>query len=167
MKKQYQKGFGLIEMLIGGAILSATLLAISGFLRSALDISERTKDSVKANYLLEEGMEATKIFRDSNFTGNLKNLTVGTPYYFSWNSASSTWATSTVNTYIDGKFERKFTTANVSRSTLTGSTKDDIVSSGGANDPDTKLVTVMVAYNYKGATTTKSLQAYVTNIFSN
>lgn len=167
MRKSHECGFGLIEMLIGGAILSVSLLAISGFFRSAIDVSERTKNSVKANYLLEEGMEIMKILRDTSFTGNIKNLAVGSPYYFSWNSGNSTWATSTTNVFVDNKFERKFTVANVSRSTLTGATKDDIVSSGGANDPDTKLITVTVAYSHKGATTTKSLQAYVTNIFSN
>ena len=85
----------------------------------------------------------------------------GTAYYLTWNG--SKWATSTSNVFLDGKFERKVTVANVQRD----NTSQDIVLSGGTVDANTKLVTMTVAWSTTpGATTTKTISAYFTNLFN-
>lgn len=147
-------------MIVGAAVLSSSLLGISGFFQLALRTSGSTQSMFQGDYLLEEGMETMKIFRDLSYTNNFQKMSTTTTYYFSWDGAN--WATTTTNTYIDGKFERKFTLADVNRDV-----NSDIATSG-IYDPDIKLVTVSVAWwSPVVGTTTRSIQAYITNIFNN
>lgn len=153
-------GFGLVEVVVASAVLSVSLLAISGFFQATLRASRITESAVQGDYLLEEGMEALKTFRDMSYTANFKNMSTTTTYYFSWNGTS--WATTTTGSMIDGKFERKFTLSDVGR------TSGDIVSSGGAFDSEVKLATVSVAWwSPVVGTTTRSIQTYILNIFNN
>ncbi|MBI5400652.1 MAG: hypothetical protein HZB12_00845 [Candidatus Yonathbacteria bacterium] len=149
----------MVEMLIGASIFSIALFSISNFFQQALRASKTTQSTVQGDYLLEEGMEAAKIFRDLSYTNNFRNMSTTTTYYFSWNGTN--WATTTTNTFIDGKFERKFTLADVKRDV-----NQDIASSG-TYDPDIKLVTVSVAWHDITGTTTHSIQTYVLNLFNN
>ena len=156
--KTTSAGFGLIEIVIGAAVLSLSLLGISSYYQQALNVSQRTGNFVRAAFLMEEGIEVAKFFRDTSWT-NISGFTSGATYYLSWNG--STWATTTTNTFVDGMFERKLVVDNVSRDS-----NDDIVSSGGTLDAGTKKATVSVSWNEKGATTTKSVSTYLTNFFN-
>ena len=154
-------GFGLVEVVIASAVLSVALLSISGFFQATLRASKHTEGWVQGSYLLEEGVEVVKLFRDMSYTGNLKTMSTTTNHYFLWNGTG--WATSTVNTFVDGKFERKYTLTDVKRD---GTTKD--ISATGNYDPDIKLVTVSVSWwTPVVGTTTRSIQTYVTNILNN
>lgn len=155
--REHEHGFGMIEMLIGASILSLVLLSIASFFQTTLRISITTQARVQSEYLLEEGVEAIKFMRDTNYTNNLRNLPDGT-YYLTWNGGA--WATTSVNTYIDKKFERKFDIVSVQRDA-----NNDI--GVGSNDPNTKKIIMRVAWNEKGATSTQSLSTYVMNIFNN
>jgi hypothetical protein len=106
-------------------------------------------------------MEAVRLMRDDSWTTNIAGQTMGVPFYIAYNG--TTWkATSTVQ-YIDNQFVRTVTINNVSRNSST----QDIVTSGGTQDSNTKKITVSVSWFDHGATTTRSLQTYLTNIFSN
>ncbi len=153
------RGFGLIEMIIGSAILSIALLSVSNFFRSTNRASTLTQAAVQGDYLLEEGIETVKLFRDAGYASGLGKLSTTTNYYFSWNGTS--WATTTVDTLIDGKFERKLAVTDVKRDV------NSDTASSGTYDPDTKLVTVSVSWRDYMGTTTRSIQTYVTNIFNN
>lgn len=155
-----EKGFGLVEVLIGSAVLSVSLLAISGFFQTVLRASRITESAVQGDYLLEEGMEAVKIFRDKSYTRNIKNMSTTTTYYFSWTGTN--WATTTTPTIVDGKYERKLTFEDVRRDSIT---KD--ISATGVYDPDVKLITVSVAWwTPVVGTTTRSIQTYIVNLFN-
>ncbi len=149
----------MIEMIVGAAVLSTTLLGISTFFQATLKVSNTTKSAIQGDYLLEEGIEAVKLLRDTNYTNNLKTLATATDHYLFWTGTA--WATTTVNTFVDGQFERKFTVANVNRDST------DDITPVGTYDPDAKLVTVLVSWSANGATTTRSISTYVTNIFDN
>ena len=156
----FKKGFGLIEVVIGSAVLSVALFGISGFFHTVLKASGMTESAVQGDYLLEEGVEVLKIFRDVGYLTNLRNLSTTTAHYYLWTGTE--WATTTANTFIDGKYERKFTTGDVNRDA-----NSDIAVSG-TYDPDVKLVTVSVAWwSPVVGTTTRSIQTYITNIFNN
>lgn len=157
-KTRSTHGFGMIEMIVGSAILSVSLLGISTFFQLALKTSSVTGLSIKGDYLLEEGVEAVKLLRDAGYANNISALSTSTPYYLIWNGTS--WATTTTNTFIDGFFERSFTVTNVARDV-----NDDIAA--GTNDPHTKLITVSVAWNTQGATTTRKIATYITDLFNN
>ena len=158
MKKK-NRGFGLIEMLVGAAVLSSSLLGISTFFQSALQVSGTTESAIQGDYLLEEGVESVKLLRDASYTNNIQTLSTTTPYYLVWNSSS--WIATTSKALIDNNFERKFTINDVKRDV-----NDDIASTG-TYDPKTKLIMASVAWSSKGATTTRSIATYITNLFNN
>lgn len=153
-----QYGFGMVEIIIGATVLSVSLLGISNFFQSTLAVSHTTSAMVQGGYLLEEGVEVVKLFRDEDYSSNIAQMSTTTPTYVAWDGTA--WATSTVNTFIDGKFERSIIAGEVTRDA-----GGDIASSG-TFDPNTKLITVTVAWQTKGATTTKTIQTYITNIFN-
>jgi len=151
------KGFGLIEIIIGSAILTVSLIAISTYFQKSLQLSQDSGKTVQAGFLLEEGVEVVKFFRDTSWL-NISGLTAGTFYYLQFDGTK--WATTSSNIFVGGVFERKFVINNVSRDA-----NDDIVSSGGTNDADTKKAAVSVSWLGRNGTTTKSISTYITNIF--
>lgn len=155
---QNKKGFGLVEIIIGAAILATTLLAVSFFFQKAIVISDSTGKIVQASFLAEEGVEVLRLLRDNGWENLNSGITPGSLYHLSF--SGSTWATTTINTFIDGTFERTFKIENVNRDS-----NDDITVSGGELDPNTKLVTISVSWFNRGATTTHSVAVYLTNIF--
>lgn len=156
---QKQRGFGLVEMLIGAAVLSTSLLGISSFFQKTLEVSSLTQSAVQGDYLLEEGVEVVKLFRDAGYANKIAKLSTTTPTYLAWDGTN--WATSTTNVFVDGKFERKINVSEVKRNA------SEDISETGTLDPSTRLVAVSVAWNIKGATTTRTIQTYITNIFNN
>lgn len=155
-----KKGFGLIEVVIGSAVLSVALIGISGFFQTVLRASRVTESAVQGDYLLEEGVETLKLFRDMGYLTNIGKLSTTTTHYFSWTGTA--WATTTNKIFIDGKYERKFTITDVKRNA------DQDIASSGTYDPDVKLVTVFVSWWAPVVgTTTRSIQTYITNIFNN
>ncbi|MDO8572853.1 MAG: hypothetical protein Q7S11_03765 [bacterium] len=156
--RYFRTGFGLIEIVIGATILSTSLLGISSYYQQALQVSQQTGNSVQVAFLMEEGMEIAKIFRDTSWT-NISGLTMGATYYLTWNG--TTWATTTTNTFVDGMFERTLVVDDVYRDG-----NDDIVTSGGTIDDGVKKATVYVSWNERGATTTKSISTYITDFFN-
>lgn len=151
------KGFGLIEIIVGSAILTLSLLAVSTYFQKSLQFNQDNKKIVQASFLLEEGIEVVKFFRDTSWS-NISGLTADTSYFLNFDGVK--WATSTSNVFVDNLFERKLVINNVSRNA-----NDDIVSSGGTNDADTKKVTLSVSWKGRVGTTTKSISTYLTNIF--
>ena len=158
MRAQTQKGFGLVEIIIGAAILATTLLAVSFFFQRAVVISRSTGELVQASFLAEEGIEVLRFLRDEKWENLSSGITPGTNYYLSFSGSS--WATTTPNVFVDGVFERKFSIENVNRDG-----NDDITTSGGTLDPNIKLITVSVSWFDRGATTTHTVSTYLTNIF--
>ena len=158
MRAQTQKGFGLVEIIIGAAILATTLLAVSFFFQRAVVISRSTGELVQASFLAEEGIEVLRFLRDEKWENLSSGITPGTNYYLSFSGSS--WATTTTNVFVDGVFERKFSIENVNRDG-----NDDITTSGGTLDPNIKLITVSVSWFDRGATTTHTVSTYLTNIF--
>ncbi len=158
-----KKGFGLLEIIIASAIVSVTIFSLSYVFLIASKLNAVSSDTVRANFLAEEGVEALRFLRDKSWSANLSGLSVGTTYYLSFVSATSAWSLgSSGGAYIDNAFWRTITVANVGRDA-----SFNILSSGGTNDPDTKKVNVQVAWLERGATTTITLSTYLTNIFNN
>lgn len=153
-KLKLNKGLSVVEVVIGAAIIlltvSATALAFRSIIRSA-SLANRV---TAAAFLLEEGVEAVKIIRSTNWD-NIANLNTGTAYTLVL--SANTWTTQTNRQFVDGLFDRTVTINNVYRDG-----NDDIASSGALDD-DTKQVTISVSWQNHGATTTKSISTYVTN----
>ncbi|MBX4181332.1 prepilin-type N-terminal cleavage/methylation domain-containing protein [Candidatus Parcubacteria bacterium] len=152
------KGITLVEVLIASAIISVFIVALLSvhtlYLRSAL----KNSSSIQASYLIEEGIEAARFLRDSAWV-NISSLTPGTDYGMAF--YNGTWQASTTALYVDS-FLRTVTVSAVSRD----STSRDIVTSGGVNDPNTRKITSSVSWVSNGATTTRSISTYLTNIYA-
>lgn len=154
-----KSGFGLVEIIIGLAIILISLFSLMAVLEISFQLINKSSNNIKASFLLEEGIEAVKILRDSGWTANIVSLDVGTVYYL--NFSGSTWQSTAENTYIDGVFERSFMFEDVFRDA------NDDIAAGGVLDPDTKKVSVSVSWREKSSTTTQSVIIYLTNLFSN
>lgn len=154
MKKKLSKGFSVIEVVIGAAILLVTVsgasLAFQSIVRSAI----LSGHVVQAAFLLEEGVEVVKVIRGAGWD-SIANLSVNTPYTLVYNSG--VWSTQSNRVFISGLFDRTVTISNVYRDS------NDNIASSGTLDSDTKKITVDVSWRERNATTTKTISTYVTN----
>lgn len=161
MKQIYTtKGFSLVEIIIASSILLISVISIFSAFVLALSTSSKNTAKVQAAFLLEEGHEALRNMRDFGYSANIAPLQNGTTYRLAF--SSQRWQATTTNTFIDSKFDRTFTLSAVGRDT-----DHNIVSSGGTVDTNTKKVTVNVSWREGSATTTKTMESYVSNIFNN
>ena len=151
------RGFGLIEIVVGSAVLATSLLGISTYYQQSLKVSHSTAQIVQGSLLLEESLEAAKFFRDTSWT-NISAPATGTTYHLAFNGTN--WATSTASTFTDSMFDRTIQFDDVYRNGT-----DDIVTSGGTLDTGTRKVTATVSWRDQTATTTKTIETYLTNIF--
>lgn len=158
---KFQKGMSLVEIIIGSSIIMVSVVALLGVFGGLTSLSVKNTPRVQAAMLLDEGAEILKIFRDSGWTSNIASLTNGTTYRFLWQS--NAWIATTSSNMIDGIFDRTFMLSAVNRD----STSYDIVTSGGTTDTGTRKATITVSWNDGSGTTSKSVEMYVYNTFSN
>jgi Tfp pilus assembly protein PilV len=156
-KKNFKKGIMLAEILIATFIFSVilgVLITINNLYVTSVSSSLK---SIKAVYLAEEGMEAVRIIRDTNFE-NFKELTNGENYYLYFsNSASSTWeATTSVSYKNTSGIDRWFVLGSVRRS------YGKITEGDGELDENTRKLTVYVSWNDRDKTNEKTLFTYLT-----
>ena len=144
----------LVEIIIATAIVLSICVTLITISLTYYQTAQSNIQSVKATYLIEEGLEVVNFLKTANWDGNIGSLTVGTDYYLAWSTTTRVWATSTTPNTIDN-YNRKFKVEDVNRDG-----NDDIASSG-FNDPKTKKVTVTVAWPSSSGTTTKSISAYI------
>jgi len=149
-------GFGLVEVIIGAAIISISLFGMVSLFSKSIQVSREVGKKVQAGFLLEEGLEAVRIIRDSDWD-NISSLSTTTEHYLNFSGGS--WATTTDNMFIDGMFERKLIVDDVYRDG-----NDDITSSGTL-DMGIKKITVEVSWLSRNATTTESASTYLSDIF--
>lgn len=158
-QKKY-RGFGLVEIIIAVAIVSISLFALSNASNLAFTLIDESTRETRASFLLEEGVEAVRILRDSGWSANIAPLTSGTGYYPIF--ATNWTLASTDPGPIDGIFTRTITLENVLRD------GNDDIAPTGTPDLDTKKVTVSVSWNGpRGNTKTRSIATYITNLLEN
>lgn len=147
-----------VEVLIATSIITISILAAMAVTQKSVYVSRQAFHTAQAGFLLEEGAEATRIFRDNAWT-NISGLTADADYYPAF--SGGTWILSATPDTV-GIFTRIVNVSNVNRDNTT----KDIVNSGGTLDVGTKLITVIVSWPEGGVILTKTLQFYLTNIFS-
>ena len=152
-------GIGLIEAVAGISIVSIFIFSLMLATQLSQKIVGESVRNIQASFLLEEGVDAVKIFRDTSWSSGIGNLIAGQNYFFSYNG--TTWVSTNNNVYIDEIFERKFVLNNVYRDA-----NDDIAPSGML-DSGTKKATIGVSWLGRTGTTTKSAFFYLTDLFSN
>lgn len=157
--KNHKSGFGLLEIIVGIALISISVFGITSASAVSLRAMDDALNNVKTSFLLEEGVEAVKMLRDTSWSLNIVPLVSGNSNYLDFNGSS--WQTTTANTFIDAQFERKFVLENVLRDV------NYDIAELGALDANTKKFTVSVSWQEREGTTTKQISGYITNIFNN
>jgi len=150
-------GLTLVEILVATSIILVFLLALSGVNNLYFKTVLLNTSSVRATFLAEEGLEAMRFLRDSSWINNISPLTINTGYNLVLEA--NTWKATTTSILIDNLFERVVNIREVYRDS-----SDDIVSSGGTLDPNTRFITVTVSWRTGEATTTKLISTYLSNI---
>lgn len=154
-------GFSMIEMIVVISVASIVLVSLTEVVELSLRLTHRATQKTAAVYLLREGGEVLRHLRDDSWSTHIAPLTTGTTYYLSW-SGSGYIISATPVAPIDGFFHREIVFASVSRNN-----EDDIVVSGGTDDPGTRRVTIQVAWVTGGVTSTEALVFYLSDIFEN
>lgn len=141
-------------MVVGISVLSISLVGVGAVAQRSLVLSRQSLQETQANFLLEEGSEVVRSFRDGGWV-NISNLSTTTTYYLAY---GSTWATTTTASTIDNIFTRTITVSDVKRDV-----NDDIAASG-TSDSGTKKISVALSWSNGIATSTKTVQFYLTDI---
>src|SRR3989338_10113411 len=130
-------GFGLLEIVIASAVVGTSIFALSAAAVLSNRLQSQSSDKIRANFLAEEGIAVMRFLRDKSWNTNLANLFQGTNYCVNFSTITSRWSVGqSVEPYIVSLFERKISVDRVYRDL-----DDNIVSSGGAEDVDSKKIT--------------------------
>lgn len=152
-------GFGLIEIVIVTAVMT---IALFGFLQAgivAVRLLRNEKENLEATLLAEEALEAVRAVRDESWGAGIAWRTespLSSPslrYYPVVQNGKWVLATTSPG-LVNGKYNQYVIFERVGRNA-----SDQIVSSGGTNDPETRKVIA------RATTTTKTVElvTYLTN----
>lgn len=153
-----QRGFGLVEAVIAISIVASFIVILASVNTIYLKISYGQSSKIQAAFLAEEGIEAMRFARDVSWSTNISPLSNGLNYYLAFTGSS--WQATTTPIYI-GAFDRRIRFESVYRDS------GDNIASSGTLDPNTRLIISTVSWPDHGATSTKAVSAYITNLFSN
>lgn len=156
MPKRTHKGMSLLEVVIGVSVLTLVIVGVVASYQFLIRYSGTTSNLVKAQFLLEESLEVSRILRDTDWT-TFANKTTGIPYYLAL--SGSVWEATTTPVVIDGLFYRTIQFAPVYRDG-----QDDVAPSGTLEN-DARFVTASVSWREENGTTTRTVSGFFTNIF--
>jgi type II secretory pathway pseudopilin PulG len=151
------KGISLIDLLVAIAIFAIVFSIILGAISLSFSTSNLIKQTIQANNIAIETIEAVRNFRDGTIwdVNGLGTLATSTDYYPQ--ATSSKWEMVQGIENLNG-FERKVILKDVMRDS-----NNNIVESGGNYDPDTKKIIVNVSWQEKGRTHQVEITTYLTN----
>lgn len=153
------EGFGLVETVIGSAIMGLVLLGLAQIGQFVLRTVDDANLKVRGAFLAEEGIEAARILRDTGWSVKISPVNTGQPYYL--NFSGGVWVLEAApQPPVDGVFNRQIVFSPVSRDA-----SDNIVSVGGVDDPDSRKVSVTVSWTSRGRSASVSISTYLTNLF--
>lgn len=157
-------GFGLIETVVGAAILSTVLLGLAQVGQLTFRLVSASNFRLRAAFLAEEGLEAARILRDSGWAANIGPKTPCTDYYLSFSSGAWQLTASPVP-LVGSLFDRRVRFEAVTRNASQDISGTSCSASG--SDPDTRKVTATVQWMNRGQTSSITVSTYLTNLFNN
>lgn len=156
---QRNRGFSILEILVVVAIIGGVFVSIFTVISLSLVNASLREQTSTARLLLEEAVEAVRNFRDGTLwdTNGLGTLSLGTNYYPSQSGSPPKWTLAAGVETLSG-FTRKIVFNEVRRDS-----NNNIVSSGGTVDSDTKKATITVSWTERGRTHQVEIQTYFSN----
>lgn len=157
-------GISLVEIVIASAIISLTISILLFIYVTVSRYSNNNIYVLKASQLGEETIEVLKFLRDSGWNKYISPLTIGTTYHPYWDTSytPNRWTATTSNILLENKYQISFVLSNVYRDN-----NHNVVATGGSLDSGSRKVNVTVLWREGGATSTKSFETYLFNIFNN
>lgn len=161
--QKFLKGISIIEILIVIAITTVALTSLLTLTTSSLRAVILTKETTQAKNIAEETIEAVRNFRDGTVwnSNGLGTLLTGelNPYHSEKDTSVSPpkWKLVLGVQTING-FARKVVFTDIQRDL-----DDNIVESGGANDPNAKKVKVNISWGKFGGLHQIEIMTYLTN----
>lgn len=150
------KGFGIIEILVAGAIISVALVSLTALGNFVLRTQSYLKQNLIAANLATEAMEAAKAVKDEDWS-LFGALITGNSYYPTKTGSPQKWSLVAGEETIGG-FSRRIVLSEVQRNS-----DDDIVESGGIPDQGTRKVSVVVSWSERQNTYQVNLESYLAN----
>lgn len=147
------RGFGLLEIVISVAVISVSLFSLAAVSRIAFRAVNESSLDVRANFLMEEGIEALRTIRDRAWS-EIGGLQIGQTYQLVFSEGA--WRATTTPQLIDGIFERTFVLDNVLRDANSN------ITSSGTLDIGTRRVTLK--RKIVGGQSVEAV-TYLTNLF--
>jgi len=160
LNKELRKGFGVIEIIVACVIIGIVVSSLVEVGVLSLRLSLLASHRVETVFLLQEGIEAMKLLRDRSWNTNIAPLSLGAPYYLSFDGSNYNLAAAP-SPLINGVFQRTVMISAVKRN---GSGDID---AAGSTDPSTKKVTIEVLWQEQTGTSTEAVDFYITDLFQN
>lgn len=153
-------GISLIEVVISLSIIVTVLVGLVAAFQFFISASVTNTEKIQSAYLVEEGFEVIRFFRDQSWS-NISDLTTDTDYYLHF--SGGTWSTTTTATTTNS-FTRRIKVHDVYRRD-----SDSVIVA--STSPDTKTLDVNTKFVTAKVTTPlgNDVEAsiYVTNLFDN
>jgi len=157
-----KQGFGLVEVLVAVSIIAITSVSIFNVYTAYLRAELNNVKTVKAAFLMEEGLEVVRLLRDTSWSSYIAPVTASTTQYLNW--TGSAWQFTTTPQMIDVRYARTVVFTPVYRD------GNNRIAATGTLDPNTRGFMVSVAWpddNTTLSTTTKQISSYITNLYGN
>jgi type II secretory pathway pseudopilin PulG len=155
-----QKGVGLVEVIVGSAILSIVLFAFTSSLSLYSRASADATSRAQALYLAEEALEVVRGLRDAGWTTNIASVSVATDRGLAFDTVGSTW---TIVSSPDTTEE--FTRTLVLKDAYRDSDDNIVSDTSETFDPDTRIVEVQVSWPGVQEAQSVQLESIITNTF--
>lgn len=158
-KIKVKDGISIIELLVAIALCAIALTCLLGLIAFSFQTNYSVKNNTLARDLMQEAAEIAKNIRDGSAwdTDGIGTITNGLDYHPEKSGSPPKWILVQGNETV-GIFTRKIVFEAVLRDA-----GDNIVLIGGANDPDTRRVTVIVSWNERGRNREEKIITYLTN----
>lgn len=156
----FQRGLGVVEIVMVIAIIGIAVFSIFELLVLTNATRENQARRVQATALAQSAVEVVKTLRAAGWDANISSLTSESTYYPVQNSGA--WTLTTANPGpIDNLFSQTVTLHAVTRDS------SDNISATGANDDNTRRISVSVAWEERGQSREVALETYITNYLQN
>ena len=154
------KGASIVELALALFVISIGITALLTLAALSLTTSSSSEQRIQANAFAGEMLEAVRNFRDGTDwdTDGIGTLTTGVNYYTHQTGGIPNEWELVLGTTTSEIFTKRVVFEDVQRDIA-----DDIVPSGGTNDPDSRKVTAFVSWTEEGDAKEISLSLYITN----
>lgn len=160
MKNSFIKGISIVEIVVASGIIAVSVVGIVGAIQIYLKIVYQNTRETQAVLLLDETSDAIQSLRDESFSENFADTSSDEDYTIFWNGTGYEIGTSTISLPYD--MNRTINFENINRDS-----SDQIVSSGGTNDSNTKKAIINISWPYKGETKSIISEMLIHNIYAN